>query len=334
MQALAFDLGGTYLRSALVKSGQLSRVTKRRLQDFNEVTGRSTIWNEIVRDMVSRERDTSYLLESTDPVVISFPGPIAGRRQIVHAPTVCGANTTFLDLASELEEATGRTVHLLNDISAAAWYLSKETNVDRFMVVTISSGIGSKIFDRRHSAGVLDEPVYAGEIGHIVVDDQPTALLCDCGARGHLGAIASGRGVERTARRRARECPEPFAKSCIYACFDGFRNTLTNEHHLVPAALLGDEWALAIIRECTRPLARTLLANVMAMGLEQIFVIGGFARALGEVYLKLLIELMIEMSQYDVIRKVLPSVIQPGYSHEEPCLIGCGAFLEFVERSS
>ena len=70
---------------------------------------------------------------------------------------------------------------------------------------TVSSGIGSKMFDRKSSQGVIDHLPYAGEIGHIVINDDAHAPVCDCGAKGHLQAIASGRGIERAARREAPE---------------------------------------------------------------------------------------------------------------------------------
>lgn len=330
MQALAFDLGGTHLRSGLVGPDGLRGFTSRRIQNGDDISGQSDIWEQIVTEMVNVERQSADELHPGDPIVISFPGPVAAGRHILHAPTVCGADTNPVDLASRLEQETGRPVHLLNDISAAAWCLSSRAGVDRFLVVTISSGIGSKIFDRRHAAGVLDKPAYAGEIGHYVVDDSPTALVCDCGARGHLGAIASGRGIERLARRRAREDAAGFALSCVHTCRGGLPDSLTNEQHLVPAALAGDAWALAVLRDCTRPLARTLLCSIMAMGLERVFIIGGFAEALGVLYLDLLTGLIAELSQYHVLRDCVPSLIVPGYGCGEPCLLGCGVYLEHL----
>jgi C7-cyclitol 7-kinase len=333
MQALAFDLGGTHLRGGLIGPNGLRAFTSRRIQNGDNVSAESEIWEQIVTEMILFERRHAADLHPADPMVISFPGPVAGNRHILHAPTVCGANTDFLDLAARLEQETGRPVHLLNDVSAAAWCLGSRTDVDRFLVVTISSGIGSKIFDRRHAARVLDEPFYAGEIGHFVVDDSPSALVCDCGGRGHLGAIASGRGVERTARRRAREDAAGFARSCVHTCRGGLADSLTNELHLVPAALAGDAWALAVLRDCTRPLARTLLCSTMAMGLERVFIIGGFAQALGTIYLDLLSSLLAELSQYHMLRDRISSLIAPGYTCGEPCLLGCGAFLEHLCRN-
>jgi C7-cyclitol 7-kinase len=330
MHALAFDLGGTHLRGGLVGPDGLRAVTSRRIQNGDDVSGQNGIWEQIVTEMILYERRNAAELHPADPIVISFPGPIAGNRHILHAPTVCGTNTDFLDLAARLEQETGRPVHLLNDVSAAAWCLGSGTDVDRFLVVTVSSGIGSKIFDRRHAARVLDEPAYAGEIGHLVVDDGPCAPVCDCGGRGHLGAIASGRGVERTARRRAREDAAGFSRSCVHTCRGGLPDSLTNEHHIVPAVLGGDAWALAVLRDCTRPLARTLLCSTMAMGLERVFIIGGFAQALGAVYLDLLSSLVGEISQYSMMRDRIDSLIAPGYTCGEPCLLGCRAFLEHL----
>jgi glucokinase len=113
----------------------------------------------------------------------------------------------------------------------------------------------------------------------------------------------------------------------------GLASSITNEDHIIPAALAGDVWALKIIRECTRPLARTLLSNVMGGGLERLFIVGGFAQALGRVYRQILLDLMIEMSHYAVVREVIPSLIDVGANtYNEPCLKGCGVFLRLAEQ--
>ncbi|ADV82057.1 ROK family protein [Terriglobus saanensis] len=333
VQALAFDLGGTHLRGALVKGNNLSRSASYRLQNSEQVSRHSDVWDVIVRHMLLYERASVEFLAASDPIVVSFPGPVRKGRHIVQAPTVTGAGAGPRDLALELEQKTGRGVHLLNDVSAAAWHLSGRTAADRFMVVTVSSGIGAKIFDRSHFAGVMDEPMYAGEIGHVVVDDRPAAPMCDCGGRGHLGAIASGRGIERAARIRAREFPQDFSQSILHAQVGAATETLTNEQHIVPAALAGDDWTLRLIRESTRPLARVLLANVLGVGLQKVFIIGGFAQALGSLYLQMLTDLMGEMSQYAVLEDAIPTLVEAGYLHGECCLMGCGAFLQAKEQS-
>jgi glucokinase len=194
------------------------------------------------------------------------------------------------------------------------------------MVVTVSSGIGSKIYDRKHSDRVLDSPAWAGEIGHVVVDDSPAAPVCDCGAAGHLGAIASGRGVERYARRAAAAHPAAFDASALASRFGATAGELTNEAHLVPAALAGDPWTLMIVRKATQPLARLLVHTAVATGLDQIIIIGGFALALGDVYRGLLRTEMARYSRYPLVDTALDTMLELGNFADEACLLGAVTF--------
>ena len=174
------------------------------------------------------------------------------------------------------------------------------------MVVTVSSGIGSKIYDYRHSCGVIDDVSYAGEIGHLKVDESPTAPLCDCGGRGHLGAISSGRAIERHLRLVRKS------------------NEISNEADLVPAARRGETWALNLIRERTKPLARVVLDVVVAAGIEHVIIIGGFAVCLGEVYRRILQGHILEQCDYHVMQGFLANLITIG--DEDACLLGTAAY--------
>jgi predicted NBD/HSP70 family sugar kinase len=332
MEALAFDLGGTHLRAALIDtSGALSDVRCRRIQSVATQTPAAEIWDSILGWMSEYEAAHAARLTTEAPIVVAFPGPVADRSRILQAPTVIGSSSTIPDIKRELEERTGRVVHLINDVAAAAWYFGDATNANRFLVVTVSSGIGSKVFDRCHALRVLDDPDYSGEIGHVMVDDREGAIQCDCGGRGHLGAIASGRGIERTARLRAAKEAPAFSGSYIVKKLGGTSENLTNEDHLVPAALAGDAWAKSVIRDCTRPLARTILSVVMALGLDRVFVIGGFAQAFGGEYLEMLRCLMVDSSGYAVIEDRLPSIVEIGAKNEEACLKGCAMFLRHLQ---
>lgn len=327
MSALVLDLGGTHLRCGFAdQSGVIRGATKLRIDNFLHGYKPSEIASRLVNQIVLYEKSVRPWMSPRDPIVFSFPGPIQDRRKILNAPTVFGVGNNVPDLVSELRERTGRTVHLLNDLSAAAWRLSEVQDVNRFMVITVSSGIGSKIFDRHHLEGVLHNPPYSGEIGHIVVDDRPEAPRCDCGGRGHLGAIASGRGIERLARRRASEHPETFQRSACVLDFKAACETLNNEEHLVPAARAGDAWTLSIIGEATRHLARVLVTVVLAAGVERLIVIGGFALELGAVYRDLLSRLVREACDYDLMVPHLGGLVHLVDSNEETCLQGAAVY--------
>ena len=280
MAIVGFDLGGTYLRCGTVQHGALSALERVRL-DVLAADGEG-VWTAVLEHMAQYVGRAGLGARSAWEIVVSFPGPVLNGSSALCAPTVRGNGSTTIDFAARLEAITNLPVTLINDVSAATWFLQRRIDADRFAVVTVSSGIGSKLFDR--AAGVvLDHLPYSGEIGHVVVDDDPAAPFCDCGGRGHLGGIASGRGTERLARTIARTDVESFRAS-LAASFGTDIEQLTNEDHLVPAARLGDEWTWRVIRTAMRPLAATLASLTYAAGLQRIVVIGGFAQALGRRY--------------------------------------------------
>ncbi|MGB6521150.1 MAG: ROK family protein [Candidatus Cybelea sp.] len=311
------DLGGTYLRCAVAgEGGGLTVVARYRFPE--EISERGDgFWAALIADVAAFCSDKRQLVGRDAPLFFAFPGPVTDGRISSIAPTVAGREKVP-DLGSLLARRTARRVVLLNDVSAAAWYFAEELRADRFAVVTVSSGIGAKVFDRRHPGGVFDELPYAGEIGHLIVD-RTSEAVCDCGARGHLGAISSGRGIERAARRAATLEPEKFAASACSTLFRADAPRLTNEEHLVPAALLGDPWVLNIIREAVRPLAATLLTLIVGAGLERVALMGGFAQRLGSIYLSALRTAIVEASdagpaQFDVedLLAICAADVEPG----------------------
>jgi glucokinase len=335
MSACVIDIGGTHIRCAASDGNAvLFNVQKKTLASFNCGRSSGRIWKEIIDTIVGYEQSVKKIIPREAPLIISFPGPVAYPSRILNAPTLVGSDTTLPDLRLEIANLTGRTTYLINDISAAAWHLSRIVKDSRFLTVTVSSGIGSKIFDRRHPDGVLDNVPFAGEIGHIKIDPSPDAMLCDCGGKGHLGAIASGRGIERYAGLLAKREHARFEQSACVTHFHGSADTLTNEAHIVPAARMQDAWTLEIIRRCTRPLAEALLAVTASAGLERIVVIGGFALSLGQRYLDLLQEEMLTACDYEILAEKIPGLLVMGDADEEACLQGAAVYALNIKSCS
>lgn len=99
-----------------------------------------------------------------------------------------------LDVEQVLGEKLGLDVEVDNDANFAAlaeWTWGAGRGARNFLYIKSSNGIGSGL--------VLGNQVYrgstgmAGELGHIVVDDR--GALCNCGNRGCLSAVASGRAL-------------------------------------------------------------------------------------------------------------------------------------------
>jgi glucokinase len=325
--ALVFDLGGTHLRCAcFTREHELANFTRERIGSFRDGLSPSAIWDELLNKIVGYVSHSANLVEGVAPVAISFPGPLHEDGRIVNAPTVTGFDEQVPDIRAELSRRTGRAVYLLNDVSAAALYLARQSPWERFMVITISSGIGSKVCYRSSGKVTLfDKGPYAGEIGHLSVDQSEMAPVCDCGGKGHLGAIASGRGVELLAQRKAQADSAAFFQSLCRLEFGATPETLNNEDHLVPSIRKRDDWALDVLEQACRPLSQILNGVVLALGLQGIFIIGGFACSVGPIYSELLCRLLRLRNDYSPL-VFSHDMVKLGEVGEHVCLRGAAEY--------
>ena len=275
--ALLFDLGGTHLRCACATGNDHVECMRReRIRSFRDGLTPSEIWHEIVEKICAYTSSHEGRVDRDAALVISFPGPLHEDGRIVNAPTVSGPGDKVPDLKADLSRRTGRAVHILNDISAAALYLARESQWDRFIVVTVSSGIGSKVcFRLSGNVTLFDKGPYAGEIGHLMVDPSTDAPLCDCGGKGHIGGISSGRGIEDLARRRAIASPSTFCRSLCHREFGASPKTLNNGSIWFPAVRAG-QWARSPPRGYVPGDA---LNTVIPAGIAKVFVLGDLRSA-------------------------------------------------------
>jgi C7-cyclitol 7-kinase len=211
-------------------------------------------------------------------VVVGFPGPIAPDGTLSSAVTLWPGRDLGQYRMRDVILAVwpDAAFHLINDVSAYGQYLVRGGLKD-FCVLNIGSGIGCKVYvDGREATG---ENGRGGEIGHWVDSSISTDYVCDCGGRGHVGALSSGRGALRHAQRRCAEDAGRFGRSALGSIATD-PAALTSEQ-LVAAALSQDEFACDIVSEAMLPLARASAAIHLATGCERFVLVGGFAEALG-----------------------------------------------------
>ncbi len=282
---LVFDVGGTTQRAALydpVADDLVSAVTGCTASRWSEPAGgEAELLDRLIDDLDILACELGAPA-SPDIVAIGFPAPIDGSGRAVAVPTILGdAFGSPFAVATLLERRWPQAeICVTNDVTAAGFALLAHDRGD-VCVLTIGSGIGMKVFvDGRPLLGPRGT---AGEIGHLVVDRAPDANRCDCGGRGHLGAVASGRGTLVTARRRAREDPRSYAASMVGAT----EPTELDTYALAAAFRCRDAWATSVIAEGAGALGTTLAAIHSAIGIEPISLYGGFATALGEPYRRL-----------------------------------------------
>lgn len=315
------------MRCAVMRTdGSFSDFEKDRIPSVPNGAPAEAVSASLVRTIVDYAGRVHEDVGGDAPISISVPGPVEAGGIIHIAAPLFGDERPDLDLASQVSNRTGRECFVLNDVSAAAWYFSERFDADRFMVVTVSSGLGSKLFDRSRKYGVIDEVDYAGEIGHITIDYEHEALPCDCGGRGHLSSISSGRGVQRYAIQHAVEDRESFERSILYSRTHGDPKLMTNEDHIVPAILEGDRWALDVLTHCSYPLAQMLSVVTAAAGLERIAIIGGFALSLGPVYIDVLNECFHHHKDFELMTERFGDLLWMEEQLMEECLLGAAAY--------
>jgi glucokinase len=290
--ALVFDVGGTHLRTAVYRhpAEEIAAMHTRPTPNFLRHDGESPgeIRARLLGEMAAA---ADQVLGKKRPrvVAISFAGPLDAQRRVMAAPTIWGEQEGGpVDLLSELQALwPSARIVLENDVTAAG-YRFLRSSADSLGIVTVSSGIGNKVFI--NGRPVVGPAGRGGEIGHIRVDDSADAPLCNCGGRGHLGAISSGRGVLEFARRTAVDQPAGFGRSLLGRLADGDACRITNPH-IVTAFHDLDPFTMDVLRRASRPLAQTLATIHLGIGIERFVIIGGFAMALSDPYRLLLAEL-------------------------------------------
>jgi glucokinase len=293
---LVFDIGGTSLRGAIycARSGTIN--TRVVVPTPNQWSTPGLSVSDYLEQLLLKIQEVSAEISTKKgylSVILAFPGPIDADGNIVAAPGIWGSNTDGpINILSQLKLLWPNTpVSIANDMTAAGFrYLRSRT--DSFCLVTVSTGIGNKVFINGRPQ--LGRRGTGGEIGHLKVFFEDDAPLCDCGESGHLQAVSSGRGALNYIQRLAFEEPHSFRKSLLWNLCDKPQE-LTNVD-VCKAFRAGDQFTINAIEKCTRPLAGVLASLYMSLGLERFVIIGGFAFALGENYLAMLARITQESS--------------------------------------
>ena len=321
---LVYDIGGTNLRGAVyrVESGtvgaKIVRPTPNRVSSPAASTGQ--LYRELLKNIASISREIAER-EAISAVSIAFPGPIDRDGRIVSAPGIWGSNPSGpIDILPDLRLLwPDLPVYICNDLTAAGYrYLEK--NDDSFCVVTVSTGIGSKVFINGEPQ--LGPNGTGGEIGHVKVLFTDQAPVCDCGERGHLQALSSGPAVLRTIRQQARIQPQQFETSLLSRIHD--RPETISNRSIAEAFRAADPFTVAILKQSVRPLAAILTTLHLALGLERFVLIGGFALALGEPYRLTLVNFADELCWQ--CRTGWDEMIPFGSDDDLSGLIGAGRF--------
>jgi glucokinase len=181
---LGVDIGGTNVRVAAVSASTGAVLSSARAGLVDRSPAGVTSLVAKLAHQVAQAHDAA-----TPPVGVGFAGMLRDGV-VLNAPNLGWRNVAF---ATELSVALdGRSVRLVNDLSAAAWgerVAGASRGADDVLTIFVGTGVGSAIIAR----GALVEGAsgVAGEFGHIKVE-LSGGRACGCGDVGCLEAYAGG----------------------------------------------------------------------------------------------------------------------------------------------
>lgn len=337
---IVIDVGGTNFRSALFSDGRLVEKPKKFLTP-NFITHKHLPITELQELLIQNICDVVLQYKSQYPSIklvgLSFPGPISESGVVHQAPTVWGnLGKEFPIIEALSNKLKGIRFVVVNDITAAAERYAKrmkQKGFDFFGVITVSSGIGSKIYDTEKQKVLLDKESIGGEMGHVKVDFSANALLCDCGGKGHIGAISSGRGVERLTKISARKWPLKFRRSCLSKLVN--KPTDISNKQIVSALRKNDSFVRKILDQSTQPLAIAISHLSANIGVHKFIIIGGFSLNVGKPYLNSLTSNLLKLDFFNLKKSEVRKIVQLGINDDNNCLVGVGLLVErMYERAT
>lgn len=251
--AIGVDIGGTQLRAATV--GRDGTVLSRQRRGTAAQDEASLL--EALRDVVLE-------LGPDLPVGIGIAGLVTPEGVVRYGPNI---GVRDLPLAERLGDATGASIVVANDGSAAALgeqRVGAGRGRQDVLLATIGTGIGGGVV--LGGQVLLGARGFAGELGHLVV--LAGGRPCPCGNLGCIEAYASGSAIGAIARDRLGETSPP----------SGLRDLeVVDGPAVTRLAASGDELSTQVLRECGRWLGIALASTVNVLDPELILVGGGAA---------------------------------------------------------
>lgn len=319
---VVMDIGGTSFRSAIfTEEKELKFITKENSDNFiyneDSVEKMQNMFVEKILSIVARYKNKGdYTIKG---VGISFPGPVNEEGTIESAPTLWGSAEKKLPLLEILKKRLRDIeVVVINDITAAGWRYKNNIN-DNFCIITVSSGIGNKVFWNDNV--LLSKDSVGGEIGHFYYGGKYKNLKCDCGAMGHLGAISSGRGIEKVIEILRNEELELYSESML------FGKPIISTYDIVRGLARNDTFAMKALEESIRPLAQSIAFIYSCIGVKKFVIVGGFALGVGTLYVETLRRFFKEFQTFN-LRDNVEEMIILGEKDDNHGLIGVGYYLE------
>lgn len=190
MKIIAFDIGGTFIKYGIIN------------ESF-EITESHTVPTDAQKGgqaLIERVINIVENYDGIDRVAISTAGQVDSDNGIVVHSTNNIPYYTGMMVKSLIENKTGITTFVENDVNAAALgeaYFGAAKGEDNFICLTYGTGIGGAIYlDGKLLKGSRSS---AGEVGHMIT--HAGGKQCTCGGEGCYECYASAKALIMSIKR-------------------------------------------------------------------------------------------------------------------------------------
>lgn len=340
---LCIDVGFTFTRFGVWRSEQFSSLQKLRTPDTRSQFGtqsaaRRKAWLDWLKHHVDQIVGGSGDFQK---IALCFPGVVSSEGVIWRSNSIWG-NADVDMYPEELSAILGLPVTVLNDLSASTVRYGEDstlTDEHSVVVVSVSSGIGAKLYDRVSRRLMLEQRGRNGELGLAVVEYGHDALTNDNGnLRGILGNYASGVGFSRLLERAISKSDATAYENSMLAralgqspMDKGALDRVTLNELAVNCILAGDTFTRDVLAESVRYLAQVLHIVMLFNAPARIVLTGGFASSLGELYRSEVVSALILDLRLLYDEQEIDRVIRLGYGDDMDNLVGLVAWLKRLE---
>ena len=273
---LGIDLGGTKILTAV--TNRQGKMLSRDLSITPAEEGQQAVVKSILKSAGRALNQANIAASNLTAIGLGAPGLSNPETGILFtSPNLPGWKD--VPLRDIIQKELGKKTFLINDANAAAvgeLYFGAGRGVRNFIYITVSTGIGGGIITDGHI--YIGSTGTAGELGHMVIDDQ--GPLCNCGNTGCWEILASGTALAMAARRRIKEG----MATSILTYADGNLEKI-NAKAIHAAAQAGDNLAMGLIARTAYYLG-VGLANIINIFNPEVIVIGGGLSNIGDMLLK------------------------------------------------
>lgn len=200
MRVIAFDIGGSSIKSALIDA---SSAQAEIIERYDVIDLQTRHFKE-VKAAVFRALDVSAVASGAAVVGISTTGTVDSSGVVLNAGHFDGyTNIDWRKLISAKWPSI-HSVSTVNDGRASTWaeYLVRQRDCKYFAHLVVGTGVGGASVAAGHL--VLGDNDHAGHFGHLKVTAEET-IRCSCGGYGCVETLAGARGVVADYLRRKRD---------------------------------------------------------------------------------------------------------------------------------